>query len=347
MSQGTVHIDHNPGDRPSQLFRLAAKAVRSGMLVAFPTETVYGLGASAFNDAALLDVFRVKGRPADNPLIVHVADIDQAYSLMQWDAATAPLTFRRLTEHFWPGPLTLIVPRNAAVSDVATAGLATVGLRMPAHDTALALIRTAGVPLAAPSANVSGAPSPTTADEVMHDLEGRIFAVIDSGQCHSGIESTVLDLCSDVPRVLRPGPVTREEIANTLGMDVDFASSTSERPASPGMKYQHYAPDTPLVLLRGLYLTDRKLLNETLREKHAQGMKVGLLAADRFKGSGEMEFYSLHTGSAADVARHLYLGLRTLDRLGLDLIYTFEVESSGLGMAVMNRLYKAAAFILP
>ncbi|MHB8155848.1 MAG: L-threonylcarbamoyladenylate synthase, partial [Desulfocucumaceae bacterium] len=235
-----------------EIIRQAGLILLRGGLVAFPTETVYGLGANALDGSAVERVFSAKGRPQDNPLIVHVADLGSVY---EYALAVSPVA-RLLMEKFWPGPLTLILPGNGKVSEAVSAGLAGLAFRMPDHPVALALIREAGIPVAAPSANLSGRPSPTTADHVQGDLGGRIDAILDGGPAGMGIESTVLDLTVDIPLILRPGGIAPEQIKAVTGaVDLDRTllkgGKPPQQPGSPGMKYRHYAPCAPLVLVEG------------------------------------------------------------------------------------------------
>lgn len=320
----------------------AAAMLREGNLVAFPTETVYGLGANALDEVAVRRVFEVKGRPKDNPMIVHVHDRAQAMELMQ----VVPMYFEELVNEFWPGPLTLIVTHNAAVSDVVTAGLDTLALRQPQHPVARRLLSIAGVPVAAPSANLSGRPSPTDARTVIADLDDLIDAILDGGSCDVGIESTVLDLTSRVPTILRPGTVTREDLEDVLQTHVAEAGADAgiARPISPGTKYRHYAPRAEL---RIIPLCDTlALLHEAITaavdQARRAGRTVGLLAPEQFRGSGEHTFYSLRDGTAVEYARHIYTGLRALDDARVDVIYCPAIPPTGIGTAVMNRLTKAA-----
>ena len=323
---------------------LAAEALRAGELVAFPTETVYGLGANIYDEDALRAIFDVKGRPHDNPMIVHVSDPEQAAEL----ALRIPRYFSELAEVFWPGPLTLVILRNASVLDTVTAGLDSVAVRMPGHKIARALIAEAGVPLAAPSANRSGRPSPTCAEDVFAELGGSIFAVVDGGPCAVGIESTVLDLTRRVPTILRPGVVTREQLEAVLGTHVAVARSTALRPRSPGQKYMHYAPETPLVLLLPSEngTRTRKRLKDALRSLREEGRTAGLLAPEKFSPFDADAFFSLDAGTPVHYARLIYRGLRALDALALDSILCPGLAEEGIGLAVMNRLRKAASEIL-
>jgi L-threonylcarbamoyladenylate synthase len=317
----------------------AAGLLREGALVAFPTETVYGLGANALDEEAVRRVYEVKGRPKDNPMIVHVHTVPQARELMQ----VVPALFEELTNEFWPGPLTLIVRHNAAVPDIVTAGLDTVALRMPDHSITRQLLQEAGIPVAAPSANISGRPSPTDARTVYEELQGRIAAVLDGGECPVGIESTVLDLTTREPVILRPGTVTREDLEDVIQSRVHFIESYDGAPRSPGTKYRHYAPR---VLLRILsHDPDPASMDRSLRAaveaESAAGRRVGLLAPERWHDTGAAHFYSLNEGRAVDYARLLYTGLRTLDECEVDVILCPGIEAVGVGYAVMNRLLKA------
>jgi len=339
LSMRTKFLQTATSEQRAESLEIASMALRSGKLVAFATETVYGLGANALDERAVSDVYRVKGRPADNPMIVHVHSRRQALDLMQ----DVPLLFGELANEFWPGPLTMVVRHNAAIPDIVTAGLATVALRMPDHKLTRELLRATGIPVAAPSANISGKPSPTTASEVYQDLKGSIFAVLDGGDCSVGIESTVLDLTTDFPTILRPGTVTREDLEDVIQSRVYFATDLPERPASPGVKYKHYAPEAELVVI----LHGRVDMGDSLKRRIARarrsGKRTALLAPDGFASIGADIFYGLGEGTAVEYARMLYAGLRALDALGADVIFCPGIEPEGIGYAVMNRLGKAAS----
>jgi len=310
--------------------RKAAEIIRAGGLVAFPTETVYGLGASASDPAAVARIFSAKGRPSDNPLIVHVSDREQVYRV----ASSVPERAHFLMERFWPGPLSLVLPRSSAVPDLVSAGLPTVAVRMPSHPVALELIRTAGVPIAAPSANRSGRPSPTSAHCVLEDLAGRIDAVLDGGTCRIGVESTVLDLTGPRAVILRPGGITREALTSALGEPVFQASWKGVSiPPSPGMKYRHYAPRAPLILVTGPPSRRRRLLHILANFYERRGLKVCLLA-DFLNQQGDDD--------VENISRHLFRSLRRCDALKAGVILAEGIASRGLGVAVMNRLGKAA-----
>ncbi len=310
--------------------RKAAQIICAGGLVAFPTETVYGLGASAIDPAAVARIFSAKGRPSDNPLIVHVAAREQVYQV----ASSVPERALYLMERFWPGPLSLVLPRSSAVPDLVCAGLPTVAVRMPSHPVALGLIRAAGVPIAAPSANRSGRPSPTSARCVLEDLAGRIDAVLDGGTCRIGVESTVLDLTGPRAVILRPGGVTREALASALGEPVFQAAwKGGDAPPSPGMKYRHYAPRAPLILVTGPPSRRRIVLNILAEYFRRRGLKVCLLSSFLNQhGHDDLEY----------ISRHLFRSLRRCDALKAGVILAEGIDSRGLGAAVMNRLGKAA-----
>lgn len=307
----------------------AARFLREGRLVAFPTETVYGLGADAFNPLAVARIFEVKNRPTFDPIIVHIADLAQLAELV----SEIPEIARRLIERFWPGPLTLVLPKTDRVPDIVTAGLPTVAVRMPAHPVALALIRAADRPVAAPSANRFGYLSPTTAEHVLAQLDGKADLILDGGPCPVGVESTVLDLTADAPTVLRPGGLAVEELAKVVG-PVRVATGPTERPKAPGQLERHYAPRTPLVVF-----TDRAYPDPA-------GRRAGLLLLARPDeppaGFAAVEWLS-ESGDLREAAANLFAALHRLDRANLDLIYAQAVPEVGLGRAIMDRLRKAAA----
>lgn len=335
----------------------AALILKQGGIVAFPTETVYGLGADALNPAAVLKIFEAKGRPGDNPLIVHIASMD---SLDRIAKDIPPIAFE-LMDAFWPGPLTLVLVRKDAVPDITTGGLDTVAVRMPDNPVALALIEEAGTPLAAPSANTSGRPSPTTAGHVTSDLSGRIDAVIDGGAVEVGVESTVLDVTSDIPVILRPGGVGVEDIKKHIGEVVigytDRTVEEGEVVRSPGMKYTHYSPKTRVVLVEGDGRAVAVKMSELIESYSEKNMRVGLLITDETAGHVcADEMYSLgRRDKPEDAAHSLFAGLRYLDggdvdgdvnvnvNVGVDIILVDgSVKCDGVGAAVLNRLRKAA-----
>ena len=326
--------------------RRAAALIRAGQIVAFPTETVYGLGANALDASAVQRIFEAKGRPGDNPLIAHICSLSQLDGLIGAEPSGAA---RRLMEAFWPGPLTLIFPKSARVPREVTAGLDTVAVRFPSHPVARALIGAAGVPIAAPSANRSGRPSPTRAAHVLEDMEGRIPLILDGGECAVGLESTVVDMTGPVPRVLRPGGVTPEQIALAAGScDVDPAAmrplAEGEQARSPGMKYRHYAPAGELTIVTGEAVAVARHISERYDAALAAGHRPLILSLE-----GHIPLYggrrtaSLGSDEAA-MAHRLFSALRDADALDADVLFSEAVEARGLGLAVMNRLGRAAAF---
>ncbi len=318
--------------------RIAARLILEGKLVAFPTETVYGLGADALNENAVRRIFEAKGRPADNPLIVHIADFKDLEKL----AREIPEEARLLAEKFWPGPLTLVLPKREEVPAVTTGGLDTVAVRMPAHPIALALIR-ASTPIAAPSANISGKPSPTLAEHVVDDFYGKIEAIIDGGETKIGVESTVIDLSSERPTLLRPGGLPLEEIERVIG-EVEIHPAVRGKlvdvAKSPGMKYKHYSPNAQVIVVEGKRDNVRRKINELIAEYRGRGLRVGVMATEEYEAD---EFFHLGR-TEGEVARNLFKALRELDKRGVDVIIAEGVEERGLGFAVMNRLRKAAGY---
>jgi L-threonylcarbamoyladenylate synthase len=325
----------------------AAALLRTGETVAFPTETVYGLGADALNPAAVRRVFAAKGRPADNPLIVHVAEPGEVTPLVRAIDDRA----RALMARFWPGPLTLVLPKSGAVPGEVTAGLDSVGVRLPAHPAARALIRAAGVPVAAPSANRSGRPSPTTAHHVYEDLSGRVPLILDGGDCAVGVESTVLDLTEPVPVVLRPGGVTPEMLRAVLGeVRIDRGAlaplARGAVPRSPGMKYRHYAPEAAVVVVTGGQAAVLERVQALYDAAEVRGERAAILApAERCAAYGTRR--SLAWGARSDphkAATELFAALRELDAQGVRSVFAEAVPTEGIGLAVMNRLCRAAGF---
>ncbi len=324
----------------------AAALLRAGEVVAFPTETVYGLGADATNPEAVRRIFAAKGRPSDNPLIVHVASVAQIAPLVTHMDDRARLLMRT----FWPGPLTLVLPKSERVPMEVSAGLHTVGIRLPAHPVAQALIRAAGVPIAAPSANRSGKPSPTTAAHVLEDMDGRIPMVLDGGACDVGVESTVLDITGDVPVVLRPGGITPEMLRAVIG-DVCVDDSAlkpldTDQPRSPGMKYKHYAPSARLMIVSGSVPACTARMRGIYDEAEQTGQRPVLLAArQRQAAFGARAFYACgNVDDPAAAAAELFAALRALDAEPYGLIIAEAVDAKGIGLAVMNRLGRAAGF---
>ncbi len=321
----------------------AAEAIKGGGIVGIPTETVYGLGANAFNGDAVSAIFAAKGRPQDNPLIVHVDGVIMARQLGIFNKNA-----EALAKSFWPGPLTLVVKSTGAVPSVVNCGLETIALRMPDCDIALSLISAAGVPIAAPSANKSGSPSPTSAAHVQKDF-GNQFLIIDGGECDIGIESTVIDITSSIPVILRPGAVTKDMIESSIGAVQSVNAlepNTHKSPASPGMKYRHYAPLARVTVVEG----DASSTIEAIKYLYDKTMKKGgnpLVMASRENKRHYGQRDVLITGgkdNAAETAKNLYSLLRKADDMSYTHIYFEAVPKAGVGYAVMNRIYKAAAY---
>jgi L-threonylcarbamoyladenylate synthase len=327
-------IDPSAPDRT--VIAEAAALIQAGQLVAFPTETVYGLGGDALNPAALSRIYTVKGRPPDNPLILHLASQDQLAAV----AAEVPEIAYALMQAFWPGPLTLVLPKIPRVPDLATGGLTTVAVRMPDHPVALALIRQAGTPLAAPSANRSGRPSPTTAEHVVADLNGAIPLILDGGPSAIGVESTVLDVTCTPPVLLRPGGVSQEAIGAAIGAVVGRADAGLHR-RSPGTRYRHYSPQARVWLLED---ASPEALQSTVAAALACSQRVGCLL-HRLAVAQAPAAVSVTRigGGVADYARQLFAALRKLDAQGVDVIIVEGVSEEGLGVAVMDRLRRAAS----
>lgn len=319
----------------------AADLILHGDVVGMPTETVYGLAANALNGEAVAKIFRAKGRPQDNPLIVHIADFDQIYDL----CPSVPPQAKLLAEAFWPGPLTMIVPKGDCIPVEVSCGLGTVGIRLPSHTLARDLIRTSGVPLAAPSANTSGRPSTTTAEHVLRDMDGKIAAILDGGPCGVGVESTVVTLALDKPRLLRPGGITLEQLETVLGeVEVDRALyekiGDEVKVSAPGMKYRHYAPKAPVTVVRG----DPQRTAEYIA-KHIDG-PTGVLCFDEYKNNFPtctVECFGSQNDLAAQ-AREVFDRLRAFDDTDVQQIWAQCPSDEGLGLAVANRIKKAAGF---
>lgn len=325
---------------------LAADLLGSGQLVAFPTETVYGLGANAFDRAAVLGIFAAKGRPADNPLIVHIHDRAQLDGICHVSDAA-----RKLMDAFWPGPLTLIMPRKPEVPDEVTAGLDTVAVRMPSHPVAAKLLQACHLPIAAPSANRSGKPSPTTARHVFDDMDGRIPLILDGGACQVGLESTVVDMAHDAPCILRPGGVTEAMLEAVVGK-VTVAGSVlrplrpDETALSPGMRYKHYAPAGQVTLVEGDEAQVVAALRSLYQAAAAEGRKACVMCFTEHV-SALQDCHPHDIGSRDDpaqVAHRLFDTLRRLDDEGMDAIFSEVMPTDGVGLAVMNRLGRAAGF---
>jgi len=313
--------------------KIAGEIVRNGGLVAFPTETVYGLGADAFDAEAVENIYTVKGRPADNPSIVHIWNREQLKLITPM--VTPEMV--KVMDAFWPGPVTMICERTDEVPYVTTGGLETVGIRMPSDPGAKSFLRAADCPVAAPSANLSGRPSPTTADHVREDFDGKIDAIIDGGPCEIGIESTVIDLTGEVPMILRPGYMTAEDFQDRLGMPVIMDPALNKKPEdpdfhpkAPGMKYKHYAPKAPMIIFEG---DEVKVLEAIEREKNEHEMEGENVVVLEFGENG-----------AIGAAHELFAKLREADREHADIILAAALPQKGVGFSVMNRMLKSAGF---
>ena len=330
----------------AEAYAEAGALVRAGQVVAFPTETVYGLGANALNPQAVAKIFAAKGRPQDNPLIVHIARKEDIDSLTTGLNANA----RKIMEHFMPGPLTIIVPKAEIIPDVTSAGLATVGVRFPINKYAQEFILACGCPIAAPSANLSGRPSPTNAQDVLEDMQGKVAGILDGGSCGVGLESTVVDTTSPVPTICRPGGVTYEMLTEVLGaveIDPALLGDKNFKPIAPGMKYRHYAPKEPVYLLEGNAV---ELLPALVGKAVAAGLKVGVLCDAAMSAQlaqlkqQEGILLSCWGESREALAADLFYLLRDFDRTKPDVILAQGVSEDGIGLAIMNRLRKAAGY---
>lgn len=318
----------------------AAEILKKGGLVAIPTETVYGLAANALNPTAVAKIFKAKGRPMDNPLIVHISRFEEIYRLVKY----VPHKAKELADRYWPGPMTIILPKSDLIPDEVSAGLPTVAVRMPSHPVARAIIEKSGLPLAAPSANSSGLPSPTTARHVMDDMCGKIEAVVDGGACDVGIESTVVTLATDVPRLLRPGGITHEQLEEVLGrVDIDPAVLSElkegERPSSPGMKYKHYSPKAEVYIVNGSLPSFRYQLDSDFRDGDAA------LCFDGEENSLSVPCLSFgRKDHSSEQAHTLFDDLRKFDDMGVKRVFVRAPSAEGVGLGVYNRLLRAAAF---
>ena len=335
----------DPDNIDMQKIGRAANLIKSGELVAFPTETVYGLGGDALNPESSKKIYAAKGRPSDNPLIVHIADIDALRCI----ARNIPDAAYKIAEAFWPGPLTMILNKTKTVPYETTGGLDTVAVRMPSDSVAAAFIRLSGGFVAAPSANTSGRPSPTTADHVKDDLYGKIAMILDAGPVNIGLESTIIDLTGKEPMILRPGYITNKMLSGLLGSVNDDPALTSvspdAHPKAPGMKYRHYAPKADMIIVDGEAKKTAAWINNAALELHMQGKRTGVICtdetlslynADEIRSAGSRD-------NEDEISRRLYSILREFDELNVDMIYSENFNTPRLGDAIMNRLQKAAA----
>jgi L-threonylcarbamoyladenylate synthase len=344
MNTKVVIIDENNINKDSM--DEAGKVIREGGLVAFPTETVYGLGANALDENAVRKIFAAKGRPQDNPLIVHVADFNiNPYVKNMTNIA------EELVQRFWPGPLTIILNKSDLIPDVTSAGLRTIGLRMPSNIIAKELIQSAGVPIAAPSANISGRPSPTEVSRCIEDLDGKINFILGGGRSEVGLESTIVDCTVDPPCVLRPGGITLQmlrEVNSSIYIDPAVMEKPSEnfKPKAPGMKYRHYAPKAPLKIIQGDLKKTIAKINEIVQNNIGEKKEVGILATDETMNQypkGKV----ISVGSRKEmgtISKNLFEALRTFDDYGVDVILSESFDEEEIGIAIMNRLKKSAGF---
>lgn len=344
MDTKVVILNENNLDKAA--LKEAGKVISDGGLVAFPTETVYGLGANALDEDAVKKIFIAKGRPQDNPLIVHVADFD-IHSLVE----EVPETAHKFMRNFWPGPLTIILNKACLIPDATSAGLRSVGIRMPSNIIARELINSAGVPIAAPSANISGRPSPTEVERCIEDLDGKVDFILGGGSCEVGLESTIVDCTVTPPCVLRPGGITLSmlrEVEPSTYIDpgimkkpeADFA------PKAPGMKYRHYAPKAPLKIVQGDFQKTIAKINEIVQNSVDENKRVGILATDETKNYyPKGKVISLGSrNNISEIGKNLFEALRSFDDAKVDLILSEAFEEDELGTAVMNRLKKSAGF---
>ena len=336
--------EHNIDAAAKEILTKAGSIIREGGLVAFPTETVYGLGGDALNPESSRKIYAAKGRPSDNPLIVHVASMEDVEAIVD----EVPEAAYRLAEAFWPGPLTMIMNKNDKVPHETTGGLDTVAIRMPNNEIALELIRQSGGYIAAPSANTSGRPSPTLAKYCVEDLSGKIEMIIDGGQVGIGLESTIVDLTSEEPMILRPGYITQDMLKEVLGrvtIDRTIIDATStQKPKAPGMKYRHYAPKGSLTIIQGNQKSVVDYINARAKEAMEEGKRVGIIGTDATR-----DFYSADViksvGNREDessIAHELFKVLREFDDENIDVMFSESFDDSGIGQAIMNRLLKAA-----
>lgn len=351
MQTRLVKIGTGQADRAC--IKDAAELIRNGELVAFPTETVYGLGADALRPEASAKIYEAKGRPSDNPLIVHICRFEE----LEYIAQKVPEQAKKLADAFWPGPLTMIVWKNDKVPYTTTGGMDTVAVRMPNHPVALALIEESGCMIAAPSANTSGKPSPTEAAHVARDMDGRIPMILDGGAVEIGLESTIVDLTEEVPMILRPGYITKQMLEDVLGEEVKIdpgilaadmtdPSHAGQKPKAPGMRYKHYAPKADLVLVEGDTGHVVSAINELVKEAQADGKRAGVIATDETFGRYTADVvFSIGTREDEEsIARHLYKILRDFDEQEVDVIYSESFATPRIGQAIMNRLLKAAGY---
>lgn len=342
MNTKVVKVDREHPER--EIIECAGEILKQGGLVAFPTETVYGLGGDGLNASSSEKIYAAKGRPSDNPLIIHIADMESLEEIV----TQVPEEARKLADACWPGPLTMIFQKNHRVPYETTGGLESVAVRMPSHPVARALIAAGGGYIAAPSANTSGRPSPTCAEHVKEDLSGRIDMILDGGEVEIGLESTIVDFTSEKPVILRPGYISQEMIARVIGeVEMDkglLITDSAVKPKAPGMKYRHYAPKAGLTIVQGSSEEVREYINSQCKMQGEKGLRAGVISTDE-----NQDFYHAavvkNIGRREDeegIARHLFGILRAFDEEDVDCIYSEAFDTPQMGQAIMNRLLKAA-----
>lgn len=334
-------------NKPNQDLSFATAVLQQGGLVAMPTETVYGLAANALDPSAVSKIFKAKGRPSDNPLIIHIGSREQLPALVKEVSSVA----KKLMDAFWPGPLTLVFFASSIVPDIVSAGLSTVAIRFPSHPIAQELINSSGLVLAAPSANTSGKPSPTTAQRVLEDLDGKVEVIIDGGRVDVGLESTVLDVTGEIPTILRPGKITKkmlEEVVGKIAVDpaLENLSDMSFIPKAPGMKYTHYSPNAHVYIVEGQEKDVIRTIEELTSKAQKDNNKIGIMATDETISSYSKGDMIVSLGSKLNletIAYSLFEALRAFDDAEVDIVYTESFSNDGIGDAIMNRLIKAAS----
>ena len=320
-----------------------AKLIKEGNTVIFPTETVYGLGANALNENAVKKIYEAKGRPSDNPLIVHICDKEEVYNLAEDISEKAKIVM----DNFWPGPITIVLNKKDIVPKTTSGGLETVAIRMPSNKIAQAIIRESGVPIAAPSANISGRPSPTKGDHVKEEMDGRVGGIILGGDCNFGLESTVLDMTEEIPMILRPGSITKEELEKLIGhvnLDPSLEKKEDNKKAkAPGMKYTHYSPNADVYIVSGDEQSVVEKINNMYKENINNNLKTGVMCIN--KNIHKYEGLAIGLGnSLEEVGSNLFSALIEMDKHNIDIIYSEEFPNSGVGRAIMNRLLKSAGY---
>ena len=335
------NIDINDIDKDE--IKIHAQLLREGKTVIFPTETVYGLGANALDENAVKKIYEAKGRPSDNPLIVHIYDKEEVYDL----AKNVDYKAETIMDNFWPGPITIILNKKDIVPKTTSGGLDTVAIRMPSHKIAREIIRQSGLPIAAPSANISGRPSPTKANHVYEEMNTRVSGIILGGDSDFGLESTVLDMTSDIPMILRPGSITKEDLEKIIGevtLDPSLAKKEDNIKAkAPGMKYTHYSPNADVYIVSGNDKEVSKKINELVEINKHKNLKTGVMCLEKNKLNYSGEVISLGN-TLEEVGSKLFDALREMDKRNVDIVYSEEFPTTGVGQAIMNRLLKSSGY---